>query len=167
MIFDGRHGAQIMEAGENRRTWCEFVDARGNAFAEVLLEKCRLIAGDKAIVSGPQWVGNSEQARPEVLERAAVHPAALVGGGDENDVPDLWISVEKQGVTEEGTIVRLADECFKALIGNESPEAGPRVHDHHLDEQPAHAVADQDHAIETRVGLLGVKLATAQVVRLR
>ena len=79
--------------------------------------------------------------------------------GDEDHAADLRTGLEDQGAAEEVAIIRLAHEFIDRPVADELPQPGPGVLDHHLGQQAAHAVADEDHPVERRIRAVGVELA--------
>ena len=93
-----------------------------------------------------------------MLQPAPVDATPAVRRGDEDHAADLRTRLEDQGAAEEVAIVRLARELVDGPIADEPPQPGPAVLDHHLGQQTAHAVADDDHPVERRIRAVGVEL---------
>ena len=158
MGLDRRSESQLTQAHQDRRLPLELVDAGGQALAEALGEEVRAIAGNEPLVGRPQRVGKSDEPRAEVLQSAPVDTTPTVRRGDEDHSADLRAGLEDQGAAEEVAIVRIAREFVKGPIADEPPQAGPAVLDHHLGQQAAHAVADEDHPFERLIRAGAVEL---------
>ncbi len=135
-----------MNPRQHRRTPLQLIDARRHSVAEKSLEEIRAVAGDQAIVARPQRVGQADKPRREVLQRALVEPAAAMRRRDVNNPAHFRPRLEDQSAAEEIAILRESHELLERPVADHAPEPRSAGHDHHLDQEPAHAVADQDHA---------------------
>ena len=106
----------------------------------------------------PERVGQADEPRAEVLQPAAVDPTPAVRRGDEDHAADVRPGLEDQGPVEEVAIGLIACQLLDGPIADEPPQPGPAVLDHHLGQQTAHAVADEDHPVEGRIRAIGVEL---------
>ena len=95
----------------------------------------------------------------QALQPTLVDATPAVRRGDEEHSADLRTGLEDQGAAEEVAIFRLAREFIGGTIADEPPQPGPTVLDHHLGQQSAHAVADEDHPLERRIRAVGVELS--------
>ena len=78
--------------------------------------------------------------------------------GDEHHAADLRPGPEDQGGAEQVAVGLVARQVFNGAIADEPPQPGPALLDHHLGQQAAHAMADEDHPVEGRIRAIGVEL---------
>ena len=159
MGLDRRRQSELIQAHEDRRLPLQLVDAGGQALAEAFREEIGAIAGDEPLVRRPERVGEADEPRAEALQPAPVDATPAVRRGDEDHAADLRTGLEDQGAAEQVAIGLVARELLDGAIAEEPPQPGPAVLDHHLGQQAAHAVADEDHPVKGRILAVGVELS--------
>ena len=146
--FTSGEAAEIPQAPEKRGLPLQLLDRGRQALAKIFLEEARVVACDEPVVSRPQRLVAADQPHAQALQPATVELAAPVRRGDEHDAANPGQRLDQQGLAEEVAILRFSHELLERPVAHLAPQAGPALDDHHLGQQSAHAVADQDHPVE-------------------
>jgi len=158
VIRNRRIDPRVAQGQEQGMVPRQLVDAGGKPLPEGVTEEIGPVARQEGRISPLQGVPMPDEPRAERADGASIETAAPVGGGDEDEAADPGQRLEEEGLAQALAGLGRAVEPIGGLGADGLPEAGPAVLGHHLREQAAEAVADEDHAVEVRIGAVGVVL---------
>src|SRR5207237_10026045 len=84
---------------------------------------------------------------------------AVVGSGQEDDSTNARLAFEEEHALDLLARVRLDLELSKGSRTEQVPEIIAAIHGEQLRNQAAHAVADENHGVQSRILMLGIDLA--------
>src|SRR5208282_4448682 len=135
----------------------ELIDTRRQSLTERPCESVRTVAGQEGGTGLLQERGRPRESGSNVSDRTPHERASAVGRGDEYQTPDLRYRHEDHRPMQQLAGFCRSGQVLEAAAGDEVPELRATVLGHHLAEQAAHAVSDENHSVPRRIRVVGVE----------
>ena len=157
ILHVGRDGP-LGEQFQSGRTGRQQIDTR-RQLREILLGCQPGVFAQHVPGSGQQFFRQLHQARQQLRRQRRSQCGAVMRRRQEHDALDAGLLLEVKDLLQLLAGRWLGFEVREGLLANQVPEVVAAVLRQQLADQPAHAVADEDHLIEGRILVLGIDVA--------